>query len=101
MSGHSTSAFGSGATPASPDVAFDEVLNRSRADVLNTLVELQPARPSARHMNVVIAVETVTARPVPFTTILVLHANPCTLTVIASEDRQSQGTAQSMSALSR
>jgi hypothetical protein len=67
MPGHSTSAFGSAATPASPDVAFDEVLNKSNADVLNTLVELQPARPSAKHMNAVAG--TVAARLIAFTTI--------------------------------
>jgi hypothetical protein len=48
---------------------LDEVLNRSRADVLNTLVEPQPARPSAKHINAVAPVGTVAARLVPFTTI--------------------------------
>jgi hypothetical protein len=69
MPGHSTSAFASAAAPASPDVAFDEVLNKSNADVLNTLVELQPARPSAKHINAVAATGTVTARLIAFTTI--------------------------------
>jgi hypothetical protein len=42
-------------TPPSPVFAFDEVLKKSRADVLNTLVEveLQPASPSARQINAV------------------------------------------------
>src|SRR5262245_2510521 len=92
MPGHSTSALGSAATPASPDVALDEVLKRSRADVLNTLVEPQPARPSARHMIAVAAVETVAARLVPVTTIPRSTCEQCPPTVIASEDRQSQGT---------
>src|SRR5262245_66027436 len=93
MPGHSTSALGSAATPASPDVALDEVLKRSRADVLNTLVEPQPARPSARHMNAITAVELVAARPVPVTTIPRPTYEAMPPTVIAIEDRQSQGTA--------
>src|SRR5262245_17875515 len=74
MPGHSTLAFGSATAPASPDVALDDVLNRSRADVLNTLLELQPARPSARHMNAVAPVEIVAVRLIPFTKI---PRSPC------------------------
>jgi hypothetical protein len=37
--------------------------------VLNTLVELQPARPSAKQINAVAPVGTVAARLIPFTTI--------------------------------
>src|SRR5262249_50102021 len=92
MPGHSTSAFGSAATAASPDVALDEVLKRSKADVLNTLVQPQPARPSARDKNAITAVELVAARPVPVTTIPRPTYEAMPPTVIASEDRQSQGT---------
>src|SRR6478609_5449642 len=48
--GHSTSVADSSPVAASPVVAFDDVLKRSRADVLNMLVEPHPARSSV-HAN--------------------------------------------------